>query len=82
MIMLDIQGPGEEGLAMLHSLKDAPETRDIPVLVITSASADAETPQSDLDIQALEFAEGPTEADQLFAEIRQALDDREGRSLS
>jgi PAS domain S-box-containing protein len=82
MIMLDIQGPGEEGLDMLHSLKDAPETRDIPVLVITSASADAETPQSDLDIQALEFAEGPTEADQLFAEIRQALDDREGRSLS
>jgi len=82
MIMLDIQGPGEERLDVLHSLKDAPETRDIPVLVITSASADAETPQSDLDIQALEFAEGPTEADQLFAEIRQALDDREDRSFS
>jgi PAS domain S-box-containing protein len=78
MILLDIQGPGGEGLEALRSLKDAPETRDIPVLVITSATADAEAPQSDLDIQALEFADGPAEADQLFAEIRQALEDREG----
>jgi PAS domain S-box-containing protein len=82
MIMLDIQGPGEGGLDALRSLRDAPETRDIPVLVITSASTDAEASHSDLDIQALEFADGPTEADQLFAEIRQALEDREGKDLS
>jgi CheY-like chemotaxis protein len=77
MIMLDIQGPDEGGFRALRSLKDTPETRDIPVLVITSATVDAQ--QSDLDVQALEFADGPMEAEQLFAEIRQALEDRQDR---
>jgi CheY-like chemotaxis protein len=77
MIMLDIQGPGECGFHALHSLKDAPETRDIPVLVVTSAVVDAQ--QSHLDVQALEFADGPVEAEQLFTEIRQALEDRQDR---
>ncbi len=77
MIMLDIQGPGESGFRALRSLKDAPETRDIPVLVVTSAMVDAE--QAHLDVQALEFADRPVEAEQLFSEIRQALEDRQDR---
>ncbi len=36
LILLDIMLPGEDGLAILHQLKNAPKTKHIPVIMVTA----------------------------------------------
>lgn len=40
MILLDIMLPGEDGYALLKKLKSSPETRDIPVIMVTAKEAE------------------------------------------
>lgn len=40
VVVLDLMMPGMDGLEVLHSLKTWPETRDIPVLMLTAKTSD------------------------------------------
>ena len=40
MILLDIMLPEEDGMSILHKLRQAPETREIPVMMITARSSE------------------------------------------
>jgi PAS domain S-box-containing protein len=80
LILLDIQRTDKDGYEILRQLKDAPETWDIPVLVLTGNALDGEhLPEQDLDVSALQFTDRPVEVDDLVVEIRQALDDVENK---
>jgi PAS domain S-box-containing protein len=80
LILLDVQRTDRKGYQILRQLKDAPETWDIPVLVITGSALDNEQePEQDLDVSALQFTDRPVEVDDLVVEIQQVLDDGQDR---
>jgi PAS domain S-box-containing protein len=80
LILLDVERGDRGGFQILRRLKDAPETCDIPVLVITGSSLNGgQTPKQDLDVSALQFADRPVEVDDLVVEIRQVLDDADNK---
>jgi PAS domain S-box-containing protein len=80
LILLDVQRTDRKGYQILRQLKDAPETWDIPVLVITGSALDSkQEPEQDLDVSALQFTDRPVEVDDLVVEIQQVLDDGQDR---
>jgi DNA-binding response OmpR family regulator len=79
MILLDVTQPDQGGFDALRRLKESAETRNIPVLVVTNTALDMQARrQQDLDVDALEFLDGPVEVQDLFAEIKHVLDETEG----
>lgn len=66
LILLDIWMSGVDGRHICQSLKDSPETKDIPVLMI-SASRDVR--QSALDSGANDFLEKPFEMNSLLEKV-------------
>ena len=42
LVLLDIVLPGRDGFSVLSSLKDNPDTKDIPVIILTALEVEAE----------------------------------------
>jgi CheY-like chemotaxis protein len=78
LILLDLHLPDIPGHEVLRQLREAPETRDIPVVMI---SADATAGQADRLIKAgaRAYFTKPFDVKQLLALIDQLLRDSEGK---
>lgn len=72
LILLDVRRSEMDGYELLRRLKDAPETRSIPVLVI-KGNVTAE-PQQDIQVSTLQFSDGPVQVDDLVNRIKNVLD--------
>jgi CheY-like chemotaxis protein len=74
LVLLDIKLPGIDGYSILSTLKSAPDTRTIPVIVITGSVSDPEKKrQQVLDLGAIELFTKPLNLENLVEEIQQAL---------
>ena len=74
LILLDIKLPGVDGYRVLSKLKEMPETRDIPVIVITGSVTDAEAKKERvLSMGAAQFLTKPVPVGELIAEIKRVL---------
>ncbi|MEW5802814.1 MAG: ATP-binding protein [bacterium] len=72
-IFLDLVMPGMNGFEVLDRLKADPETRDIPVIVITAKHLEEEE-RSHLEAEALSIiSKGTTPRDAAMAQIKDAL---------
>jgi CheY-like chemotaxis protein len=71
VLILDLRLPGFPGPQVMRALKAAPETRRIPVIVL-SAVADRLDPA--LRKEAAAVLHKPTDASELFSAVRAALD--------
>lgn len=75
LIILDITMPRMNGYEVLHHLKSAPETRDIPVLIQT-ASDTRETREKTFSAGATDFISKPINPLEFFARVKVHLENR------
>lgn len=68
LIVLDMSMPGMNGLALLRRLREAPETRDIPVIFL-SAQNQAEQRLAGLTLGGVDYVTKPFEPQEVLARI-------------
>lgn len=72
LVLLDMRMPGLSGIETLEKLKTFPETRDIPVIMVSASSAD-ESIITALDYGANDYVNKPAMYPVLAARVRTAL---------
>ncbi|MBQ7794735.1 MAG: response regulator transcription factor [Clostridia bacterium] len=72
LILLDIMLPGEDGLSILAKLKAAPETEDIPVIMLTAKSSEYDK-VTGLDSGADDYIAKPFGMTELVSRVRAVL---------
>jgi DNA-binding response OmpR family regulator len=70
LILLDVRMPKKDGLAMLSELKHRPDTKDIPVVMLSASIVDQE---AGLDAGARFFIRKPYSGATLMQAVRTAL---------
>jgi len=85
LVLLDVQMPGIDGLAVLEQMKSDMSLRDIPVIMV-SAVDDFDTVLRCIKLGAEDYVQKPFNADLLRARVETALErkrlrDQEGRFL-
>lgn len=78
LISLDIRLPGLDGLEVLELLKRAPETSDIPVVIISVIS---ESKKRGLELGAVDYLTKPVDTGELLDVISEALARQRGTVL-
>ncbi len=72
LVLLDIMMPGMDGYEVLRRLKEAPATRDIPVIFLTAMSA-SDDEKVGLDLGAVDYITKPVNPAILLARVRNHL---------
>ncbi len=72
IVLLDLVMPPPDGYAVLRMLRAVPETRDLPVVVLTAVDADEEVSRA-FEMGADDFVRKPFKAAELIARIRSQL---------
>ena len=72
LLLLDIMLPGEDGITILKRLRAQPETRDIPVIMLTAKNAEYDRVQG-LDAGADDYISKPFGMMELVARVRAVL---------
>ena len=72
LVLLDVMMPGMDGISVLRTLKDDPETRLIPVVLMTALNA-VEDRVRGIEAGADDFLSKPVDDRELLARIRTAL---------
>lgn len=80
LILLDIMLPGDDGLTILEKLKTNPNTKDIPVIMLTAKSTEYDIVKG-LDMGADDYISKPFGVMELISRIKAALR-RTGQSNS
>ena len=69
LVLLDLNLPGKDGEDILEELKDDPTLRSIPVIVLTSSSAEEDIASS-YDLHANAYLTKPVDPDEFIETIR------------
>ncbi len=72
LVILDIMLPGEDGVELLRSLKDNPDTRDIPVIMATAKGMEYDKIQS-LDMGADDYLVKPFGMMEMVSRVKAVL---------
>src|SRR4051794_19124203 len=72
IILLDVMMPQISGLKILQDVRSDPELAHLPVIILT-ASTDAETKRSALELGATDFLAKPVDAQDLVPRVRNCL---------
>ena len=78
LILLDVMMPGMDGYAVLAKLREAPATRDIPVIFLT-ALADAGDEERGLQLGAADYITKPISPLVVLARVRTQLEAKQAR---
>ncbi|HZO86687.1 MAG TPA: response regulator [Chthonomonadaceae bacterium] len=74
LILLDITMPYMDGFEMLHRMKEDPEIKDIPVIVLTARSRDSDILHGQ-EAGAVRYLPKPPHPKDLLTYVREALGD-------
>jgi DNA-binding response OmpR family regulator len=74
LILMDVLMPYMDGFEVLHRLKETPELRSIPVIMLTAKSADTDI-MIGFDMGATDYLPKPFSPVELLARVRRALRD-------
>lgn len=72
LVLLDLMLPGMDGISVCRRLHDDPDTRGIPVVMLTAKTAERDI-VAGLDAGAVDYVTKPFSKDVLLARIRAAL---------
>lgn len=72
LILMDIMMPEQDGISLTRELRGAPETSDVPIIVV-SGLADAGTLNDALLFGAVDYMVKPIDVDTLHAKIERTL---------
>ncbi len=72
LILLDVMMPYVDGFEVLRRLKEAPELKHIPVIMLTARTSDADVSVG-FDIGAADYVEKPFSIAKLLARVRRVL---------
>jgi len=72
VVVTDAQMPGMDGLQLIWHLRQAEQTRDVPVIVVTG-SADRDLKRKALDLGAADLLSKPVATEDLVARLRSVL---------
>jgi diguanylate cyclase (GGDEF)-like protein/PAS domain S-box-containing protein len=78
LILLDVMMPGMDGYAVLGHLREAPATRDIPVIFVTAMDT-AEDERFGLDLGAVDYITKPLHPAIVLARVRTQLELKRAR---
>lgn len=79
LILLDVMMPGIDGYTVLKKLQESPETRHIPVILLT-ALADAGCEEQGLQLGAVDYIIKPIKPAVLLARVSTQLDAQQARN--
>ena len=74
LILMDIMLPDTNGFDVTNALKDAPETRDIPVIAVSAAAIPKEFEKPG-DLGFVAYITKPVDAESMVAAIQSVLND-------
>jgi two-component system, OmpR family, phosphate regulon response regulator PhoB len=74
LVLLNVMMPFMDGFEVLRRLKESPDTRAIPVIMLTACTGDADTTFG-FEIGAADYVEKPYSITKLLARIRKVLRD-------
>jgi DNA-binding response OmpR family regulator len=77
LILLDVMMPYTDGLEVLRRLKESPELKNIPVIMLTAKSGDSDITVG-FDMGATDYVVKPFSLGELLARVRKSL--REAKS--
>jgi len=72
LILLDVMMPYVDGFEVLRRLKEAPDLKHIPVIMLTARTSDADVSVG-FDIGAADYVEKPFSIAKLLARVRRVL---------
>jgi DNA-binding response OmpR family regulator len=72
LILLDVLLPGVDGFEVLRRLKESPDVRHIPVILLTARNRDADLALA-FEMGASDYVEKPFSPTELMVRIRKAL---------
>lgn len=72
LILLDIMLPGEDGITILRKLKSSPDTKDIPVIMVTAKGSEYDKVKG-LDLGADDYVTKPFGMMELVSRIKAVL---------
>lgn len=72
LVLLDIMLPGEDGLQILRKIKTQPETREVPVILVTAKSSELDTVKG-LDLGADDYIAKPFGIMELISRVKARL---------
>ena len=78
LILLDVMMPGMDGYAVLRALREAPATREVPVIFLTAMDSDADEERG-LDLGAVDYVTKPIRPAILLARVRTHLELKQAR---
>jgi CheY-like chemotaxis protein len=74
IVITDILMPKLDGFGLIHRLRINPETRDMPVIVITATYVASEDKEFALNIGATRFLEKPVDLEQFLSIVAETLE--------
>ena len=72
LVLLDVMMPGGSGLTVLEQIRRDPQSRDVPVVVVSAFASD-EDQRAARDAGASEFVKKPFDPDELAALVERLL---------
>jgi len=72
LVILDVRLPGMSGIEALEKIRSRPETRRLPVLMVSGHASVAEAVQA-VQVGATDFFEKPLDRDRVLVSVRNAL---------
>jgi DNA-binding NtrC family response regulator len=72
LVILDVRLPGMSGIEALQKIRNEPETRKLPVLMVSGHASVAEAVQA-VQLGATDFFEKPLDRDRVLVTVRNAL---------
>jgi len=80
LVLLDVEMPKMNGLEVLKIIKSEPDTKDVPVILVT-ANGDDDSVVDGLDMGAFDYVIKPYSLSVLMARVRSALREKERLNL-